>query len=159
MTYFLRTFLNERIFVTPQCSLQFSEVKRDDEGVYSCYRRDLRRSNQWQTSAFVSIRLKIEESSIKYPSNEELIPGLLLLTLWSAILILLWIILSIWSLEINRVAIIQADERLRRKEIELKRALKNKTYCKYMSRVFILLTVGWNCLEILILNRQDNSMV
>ena len=141
MTYFLRTFLNERIYVTPECSLRFREVRNEDEGVYSCYRRDFRRPNQWQTSAFVSSRLKIEESSIKYPEAEDLSLGLLLITVWAGILILLWIILSIWSLEINRVAIIQADERLRRKEKELKHTLKNKQYCKYMSRVFILLFV------------------
>ncbi|VDD74577.1 unnamed protein product [Mesocestoides corti] len=116
MTFMIPTFLDERIFVTPTCSLRFRRVRKADEGVYSCYKRDLRFPSQWQSHAFVSFRLKIEEPSMKFPVASEILLGLLILTTWACLLILLWLVLSIWSLEVNKTAIIQAGERKRRKE-------------------------------------------
>ncbi|KAH9283475.1 hypothetical protein ECG_03784 [Echinococcus granulosus] len=129
MTYMPRTFLNERVFVTSKCSLRFARVRRIDEGVYSCYKRDIRLPNQWQSEAFVSFRLKIEESSIKFPAVGDVFLGLLLLSIWAALLIFVWVILSIWSLEVNRTAIVQAGERMRRRDRTVREGVKYRQSC------------------------------
>ncbi|VDM22214.1 unnamed protein product [Hydatigera taeniaeformis] len=140
VTYMPRTFLNERIFVTSDCSLRFEQVRRTDEGVYSCYRRDLRLTDQWQSTAFVSYRLKIEESSIKFPGAGDMCLGFLLLSIWAALLIFVWMILSIWSLDINRTAIVQAGERMRRRDRAIREGVKYRQSCHYFLHFVCFLT-------------------
>ncbi|KAL5110697.1 hypothetical protein TcWFU_007674 [Taenia crassiceps] len=131
MAYMPRTFLNERVFVTSDCSLRFARVRRVDEGIYSCYKRNFRLPNQWQSEAFVSYRLKIEDSPIKFPASGDMCLGFLLLSIWSALIIFVWVLLSIWSLEVNRTAIIQAGERMRRRDRAIKEGVKYRQSYHY----------------------------
>ncbi|VDL61960.1 unnamed protein product [Hymenolepis diminuta] len=128
VTFQPQTEIGERVFVTTDCSLMFSRVRKIDEGVYSCYRRLTKFPNQWQSSAFATYRLKIEASSIKFPVAMEVYLGLAIVTVWALILIILWILLSFWSFDINRSAVIEASERKRRKDREMKLAKRNKAF-------------------------------
>ncbi len=122
----LPTFLDERIFVTNSCTLHFEWVEKSDEGLYSCYKRDGRYTGQWQSQSFVTFRLKIEAPSYKFPTRTDIWLGLLILTCWACFLTLLWTVLSIWSLDVNKTAIIQAGERMRRKDKLLAMASKRQ---------------------------------
>lgn len=137
-----RTFLNERVFVTSDCSLRFEQVLRVDEGVYSCYKRDFRLPNQWQSKAFVSYSLKIEESPIRFPAAGDICLGLLLLSIWAALLIFVWVILSVWSLEVNRTAIIQAGERMRRRDRAVREGVKYRQSCYYFLHLVCFISCG-----------------
>nr|CDS26418.1 conserved hypothetical protein [Hymenolepis microstoma] len=120
VTFQPQSEIGERVYVSPDCKLVFSRVRTIDEGIYLCYKRHLKVPNQWQVAAFASYRLKIEASSIKFPSSTQVCLGLIILTLWALVLIVVWILLSFWAFEINRYALVEASERKRRKERDMK---------------------------------------
>lgn len=119
--------MHERVYVTADCKLMFAKILKIDEGVYSCYKRNTRFVNQWQTTAYASYRLKIEASSIKFPILKDVILGLAIISVWALILTFVWILLSFWSFEVIRFAKIESSERKRRREMELKIGKKAKT--------------------------------
>ncbi|VDO09911.1 unnamed protein product [Rodentolepis nana] len=122
VTFQPQSEIGERVFVDSDCKLVFSRVKTIDEGIYLCYKRHQKVPNQWQAGAFASYRLKIEASSIKFPSSTQVCLGLIIITIWALVLILVWILLSFWTFEVNRYALVEASERIRRKEREMKMA-------------------------------------
>ncbi|VDL93663.1 unnamed protein product [Schistocephalus solidus] len=113
LTFMLKSFIDERVFLTPTCALHFRSIKLTDEGVYNCYRRDLRLKHQWQKRAFIAFRLKVEKPRYRLPSKMDVLVGLTLLSSWAIILIFVWIIVTLWSYDAHKHAMMQAAERRR----------------------------------------------
>ncbi|VDK87888.1 unnamed protein product [Dibothriocephalus latus] len=114
LTFMLQTFIGERVFLTETCALHFRSVQVSDEGVYNCYRRDLRLKHQWQNRAFIAFRLKVEKLRYKFPSKMDVLVGLTVIGCWAGILVVVWSIVTLWSFEAHKYAMMQAAERRRK---------------------------------------------
>nr|VZI52162.1 unnamed protein product [Spirometra erinaceieuropaei] len=114
LTFMLKSFIDERVYLTPTCALHFRTVRLTDGGVYNCYRRDLRLKHQWQKRAFIAFRLKVEKPRYRFPSKMDTFVGLTFLGGWSIILVFVWTIVTLWSYDAHKYALMQAAERRRK---------------------------------------------
>ncbi|TGZ76041.1 hypothetical protein CRM22_000034 [Opisthorchis felineus] len=88
----------ENIYITSDCGLRFREVHRFDIDIYYCYIRDLVKPNEvWSRKPRIAYRLQMQEAGHVIPRKNDILVGLIVLMVWTSILIILWIALSLYD--------------------------------------------------------------
>ncbi|KAF8566100.1 hypothetical protein P879_03888 [Paragonimus westermani] len=122
MTFTRRTMLNERIYMSGDCSLIIQKVERNDSGVYQCFTRNPKNPTMWSRSPYIAYRLSIEKANYKLPELNEFFVGLIILSIWAICIAIMWLILMAYNYHVYSSALIVAAARKRKHEEKLSEA-------------------------------------
>ncbi|KAA3680315.1 uncharacterized protein DEA37_0000298 [Paragonimus westermani] len=119
ITFTRRTMLNERIYMSGDCSLIIQMVERNDSGVYQCFTRSPKNPTMWSHSPYIAYRLSVEKANYKLPELNEFFVGLIILSIWALCIAIMWFILMTYNYHVYSSALIVAAARKRQHEEKL----------------------------------------
>ncbi|KAF7257497.1 hypothetical protein EG68_05482 [Paragonimus skrjabini miyazakii] len=122
ITFTRRTMLNERIYMSGDCSLILQTVERNDSNVYQCFTRSAKNPTMWSRSPYIAYRLSIEKANYKLPELNEFFIGLVILSVWAICIAIMWFILLAYNYHVYSSALLVAAARKHKHEEELNEA-------------------------------------
>ncbi|KAF5395040.1 hypothetical protein PHET_08587 [Paragonimus heterotremus] len=109
LTFNERRVKTENIYTTPECDLYFEVAHYYDMDIYYCYLRDPIKPNEvWSRLPRIAYQLQMEKATFKWPRENDVYVGIVILTAWSLFLSSLWILLSLYDSVTREHALFEA---------------------------------------------------